>query len=50
LPALAQSQLRPIRGDRASSSAWGYYELATSHLPHITHPTELSAVLLDLVG
>jgi hypothetical protein len=33
-----------------SSSAWGYYELATSHLPHITHPTELSAVLLDLVG
>lgn len=33
-----------------SSSAWGYDELATSHLPHITHPTELSVVLLDVAG
>jgi pimeloyl-ACP methyl ester carboxylesterase len=33
-----------------SSSAWGYYELATSHLPYITHPTKLSAVLLDIAG
>ena len=33
-----------------SSPAWGYYELATPHLPYITHPTELSAVLLDVAG
>jgi pimeloyl-ACP methyl ester carboxylesterase len=31
-----------------SSLAWGYRELATSHLPYITHPDELRTVLLEL--
>jgi hypothetical protein len=33
-----------------SSPAWDYQELATSHLPYITHPDELSTILLELAS
>jgi pimeloyl-ACP methyl ester carboxylesterase len=33
-----------------SSPAWGSYELATPHLPYITHPDALSAILLKVAG
>jgi pimeloyl-ACP methyl ester carboxylesterase len=33
-----------------SSQAWDSYELDTPHLPYITHPQELSAILLDIAG
>jgi len=33
-----------------SSEAWDSYELDTPHLPYITHPQELNAILLDIAG
>jgi len=44
------AQVVYLVGDRAIESGLGYYELATPHLPYITHPQELSAVLLDVAG
>lgn len=32
------------------TAGWRYRELATPHLPHITHPAELAEVLLALAG
>jgi pimeloyl-ACP methyl ester carboxylesterase len=33
-----------------SSPAWDSYELDTPHLPYLTHPHELNAILLDIAG
>ena len=30
------------------TAGWHYRELATPHLPYVTHPVELAEVLLDL--
>lgn len=33
-----------------SSPGWSYRELRTSHVPYITHPDDLTAVLLEVAG
>src|SRR5262249_4037073 len=47
-----QFQLAPALDDHASMAqhtpGWRYRELATPHLPYITHPEEVAEVLLDL--
>jgi hypothetical protein len=37
-------------GDAGEAAGWQSRKIASSHLPYITHPSELAALLLEVAG